>query len=83
MLISVWFLPPDFSMMARNLRNAFHRSMRRMFPVVRVKKDDEDFVINGKDVGVGKKYRARREASKRARDSFPELLSDVSTLWAD
>lgn len=57
--------------------------MRRMFPVVRVKKDDEDFVINGKDVGVGKKYRARREASKRARDSFPELLSDVSTLRAD
>ncbi|XP_076451085.1 uncharacterized protein LOC143286979 isoform X2 [Babylonia areolata] len=66
----------DFAMMARNLRNAFHRSFRRMFPVVRVKKEDEDFIINGKDVGVGQKYRVKREASRRASESFPKLLSE-------
>ena len=65
-------------MMARNLRNSFHRSLRRMFPVVRVKNDDEDYIMNGKEGGIGRKYRVRREASKRASESFPELLSEVS-----
>ncbi|KAL8614346.1 hypothetical protein ACOMHN_007684 [Nucella lapillus] len=66
----------DFAMMACNLRNSFHRLLRRMFPVVRLKKDDEDYIINGKDVGVGRKFRGmKREASRRASETFPELLS--------
>ena len=66
--------------MARNIRTAFQQSMRRIFPVARSRKDDEDFVIMDKAVKVGKKMRARREASKRALNAFPEMLSDVSCL---
>ncbi|XP_076471622.1 uncharacterized protein LOC143301304 [Babylonia areolata] len=71
----------DFCIMARNLREAFEQAMRRFFPVGRQKKEDEDFVLEGKGVtSVGRRYKARREASKKALDSFQNILSDADDV---
>lgn len=66
--------------MANNLRNAFHRSLRRMFPIVRSHRyeNDIDYIVNGKHIFEERKFRAKREASKQARDLFGKMLSDVS-----